>query len=345
MSPTNHVAWLQAPKAKLAVGTGPFPSPGPGEVLIKNLALALNPVESKIQQWAIFPIPYPGVLGSSFAGIIEGIADDVSDFHIGDRVVTSKPFTLGDPKYGPYQQYVLAKTPFLSKLQDKTSLEAAAATVSNLATVVGALTVTMGLDKPSLSERAASKGKKLLVYGGSSSVGGLAIQYATQAGYTVITTSSPRNMDTVNPLGASEIINHTQSSDKIIEALKAAGPYDYIFDTIALDSVTDIISHYLVSQGGGVYYNTNPGPPPKLPAGVERVAQSYPTLLEEEANRRIQRWFLEEYLPLSLAEGKIIPTKVEKVPGGLAAIQKSLDKFAAGTVSGVKMVIDPFEAQ
>jgi len=46
----NKAAWITAPKAKpLKVDTGPDAKPGPDEILVKNAAVAVNPVDWKIQ--------------------------------------------------------------------------------------------------------------------------------------------------------------------------------------------------------------------------------------------------------------------------------------------------------
>ncbi|KAF2432605.1 GroES-like protein [Tothia fuscella] len=343
MSLPNKAAWVPQATANLTVGPAPYPFPVPKHsILVKNESLAINPVEAAIQKYAIFLMEYPAILGSSFAGTVKAIGSSVKSFKVGDRVVVSKAFSNPSPLYGVYQQYALALPPYVSKLQDSTSLDDAAAIVSNLATTVGALTIAMGLDRPPLSGSASTNGKKLLVYGGSSSIGGLAVQYATQAGYTVITTSSLRNMSTVEQYGAAKVINHTQKTENILAAIEAEGPYDGIFDTIALPSVVGILSKYLEAHGGGVIYAVQP-PPDDLPAGVERKFFTYPGLLEDEANDEIRKWLFEEYLPKSLAEKRIIPTKVEKVSGGLCAIQGVLDKYNSTGVSGVKLVVDPFE--
>jgi NADPH:quinone reductase-like Zn-dependent oxidoreductase len=347
MPSVNKAAWISEAKADFSVGSAPYPpNPGPQEILVKNLSIATNPVEAKIQKFAMFPLEYPNILGSSFAGTIEAVGPEVDVFKIGDRVVVQKGLgpASADPKYGVYQQYALAKTPYVSKLEDKTSLDDASASIANVATVVAALTLVMGLERPLLSAKSNSIGKKLLVYGGSTSLGGLAIQYASQAGYIVVTTSSPKNKAAVKAAGPAKIIDHTQSTEEIAESLKAEGPFDYVFETVGTPLVVSLIAKQLESQGGGVIFSVMPALAPEdLGVGVERKFFPYSSLLEEEANDELRKWLYDDYLPKGLATGKIIPTKVEKLPGGLSALQSALDRHLSGSVSGVKLVVDPSE--
>lgn len=68
------------------LGTKDIPKPGPGELLIKVHAAALNPVDWKFQKYG-FPIEkYPTVLGSDGAGSVEEVGEGVQGFMKGDRV-------------------------------------------------------------------------------------------------------------------------------------------------------------------------------------------------------------------------------------------------------------------
>jgi hypothetical protein len=66
MSNANKAAWLtEAKQNPLKVDHAPMPSPGPDEVVIKNKAVAVNPVDWKIQDSGLFIQSYPNVLGMS----------------------------------------------------------------------------------------------------------------------------------------------------------------------------------------------------------------------------------------------------------------------------------------
>jgi NADPH:quinone reductase-like Zn-dependent oxidoreductase len=74
MPPTNEAAWLTAPTTTpLEVKAAPYTSPGPNEIVIKNAAVAINPVDWAIQARGptFFPhLKYPLVLGGDCAGTV-----------------------------------------------------------------------------------------------------------------------------------------------------------------------------------------------------------------------------------------------------------------------------------
>ena len=60
--------------------------PGPGEVLVKIHATALNPVDWKIRAYNFFITEYPAILGSDASGTIAGLGEGVTSFAVGDQV-------------------------------------------------------------------------------------------------------------------------------------------------------------------------------------------------------------------------------------------------------------------
>ncbi|MGO7515431.1 alcohol dehydrogenase catalytic domain-containing protein, partial [Rhizobium ruizarguesonis] len=68
----------------------PTPKPGPGEILIKIEASAVNPFDLILRQGFManfIPLPLPAVLGGDAAGTISALGDDpVTDRKAGDAV-------------------------------------------------------------------------------------------------------------------------------------------------------------------------------------------------------------------------------------------------------------------
>lgn len=165
--------------------------------------------------------------------------------------------------------------------------------------------------------------------------------YLSQAGYRVVTTSSPRNRSFVEELGATTIIDHTQDQRTLIDQLVAQGPYDVVVDFISIASTLAVTGRVVEAQGGGRLFTMQPGRE-DLPAGVERAFEPYSESLYEERNRELQKWVVEEYLPKGIARGLIKPLPIERVSGGLRGLNEGLRKTLESG-SGVRYVVDPWE--
>lgn len=281
----NLAAVIPAAKAPLEVQEVETYKPGPHELLIKNEIIAFNPVEFKIAKLGIFPIQYPAITGFSFGGTVEAIGPQVTSFKVGDKVAVKGDTGAVDNRYGAYQRYVIAGDETASKVPEGIDIAIPTSVALNLTTVVALFTGRAGLNKPSFDGSASAKGKKVLVYGGSSSFGSLSVQYVTQAGYTVVTTSSPKHKDFVSKLGAVKVVDHTQEQDALVKALVAEGPYDLIVDSISLPNTVAVNAAVVAAQGGGKLYTLQPAfGPETLPEGVTREFESWPTVLGEEKN-------------------------------------------------------------
>ena len=339
----NLAATLKTAKAPLEVHEVDTYTPGPREILVKNEVIGLNAVESKIAKLGIMPLDYPAILGSTFAGTVQAVGSEVTHPRIGQRVVVSKRFGVAGNQYGAYQRYVVVKDEMLSVIPGEMDPIIPASLMMNLTCVVGLFTGRAGLERPHLKESGSHRDGRVLIYGGSSSFGSLSIQYLSQAGYTVVTTSSPRNHDFVSKLAAAAIFDPTVDADKLVNDLIAAGPYDIIVDMISLTDTLTVNGRVLAAHGGGKLYVMQPVAQPKMfPKGVTPTFEPWSESLYEERNVSLREWVLREYLPQGLLDGAITPLPVEKVPGGLGGINRALDRMQSG-ISGVKLIVDPWE--
>jgi NADPH:quinone reductase-like Zn-dependent oxidoreductase len=336
MSPTNLAAVLPVKQGTITVGPVDYPTLQSGEVLLRNTVVAFNPVEYKIIRSGYFPIQYPAVLGFSYGGVVEAVDEAVTRVKKGDFVYTQ------NSKGGGYQRFSASNEKGVGKVDEK-YVEEAAAVVLNLRTIIGAA-VEAGLDRPKDSTTPnSSNGKKALVYGGSSSLGTLAIQYLVQAGYTVISTSSPGNNALVSGFGAT-VVDHTQSAEAVVEELKQHGPYDFAFDSISTPAATAINAAVLGAQSGDiVLYSVGPPPPADvvIPKNVSRVNKSWPGHLAA-TDPTYDEWVFTKYIPEAVAAGKLKSVPTEVVKGGLGAVDEALRKLEKG-VSGRKLILYPWE--
>lgn len=83
---SQKALFITEPKGALQLSTPPKPTAGKGELLVKNVAVALNPVEWKQIAYNFWIPSYPYVLGVDHAGIVEEVGEEVTNFKKGDRV-------------------------------------------------------------------------------------------------------------------------------------------------------------------------------------------------------------------------------------------------------------------
>jgi NADPH:quinone reductase-like Zn-dependent oxidoreductase len=86
-APNNQAAWLTKPGATLEIGDAPLPTAGPGEIVVRNVAVAINPLDWHMLDSGIFLKEWPAVFGCDVAGVVHEIGSGVSRFQKGDRVI------------------------------------------------------------------------------------------------------------------------------------------------------------------------------------------------------------------------------------------------------------------
>jgi NADPH:quinone reductase-like Zn-dependent oxidoreductase len=192
---------------------------------------------------------------------------------------------------------------------------------------------------------AGEQGKKIVIWGGSSAMGALSISYAKQAGYTVISTSSPHNFDLVKASGADFVFDHSDPST--LEKIRGLFPIDYWYDTIALkDSVSRIVK--ILAPEGQPVTKANIMvllPPvmfgsPELPEGITVQFHRFSTSALENADW--QEYFLSRGGFLEQAiKNNVLKGAIPEVIGGLDRVSEGIDKVHTG-VSGKKIVIEPW---
>jgi NADPH:quinone reductase-like Zn-dependent oxidoreductase len=291
----------------------------------------------------LFQPQYPLIVGFTFAGTVISTGPVVSSVKPSDRVVVARWGQAGIAnKFGALQKYALALEENTLKLEPEITFEDASGVIANLATVVSALNIYMGLSLPPVTGKAQKNGKRILVYGGSSAVGGLAVKYANDAGYEVVTTSSTANKKLVEERNAAHIIDHCQPKEDILRELRANGPYEGIFEAIGSQTTTQLMVE-LLRETGGQFFSTSPSPgDDQIPKNVQKTWAGYSeTLASQEANRALRVWYMESYLPEALKSRSVWPNPALWLNGGLNSAQEALDLLYGGKVSGRKVYLNP----
>ncbi len=366
----NTALWLNAKRADFTVAPAPYNEPLAGEILVRVRAIAVNPMDRLIQSVGDLMTPwiaYPFVAGSDVAGEVVAIGQGVTRFAIGDRVLG---YAAGADKghraaEGAFQAYVVLKDYMSSPMPDHLSFEAGAVLPLALSTAASGLFEQdlLALDHPSAAPRA--KGKTLLIWGGSTSVGSNAIQLAVAAGYDVITTSSPRNFGYVTGLGARQAFDYNSKSviADVINALRGRNLAGAL--AVGQGSAGKCITILGACEGNRFVAMANPPASfDNVPAGKGRLWHLAPTMARVivggiatafQARRNgvktkmiwgsallnsdVGPMIFDGFLPRALAEGRFVASPQPIVVGqGLGLIAEALARQLAG-VSAAKLVV------
>ena len=195
----------------------------------------------------------------------------------------------------------------------------------------------LGLDRPSPSPSPANKAERVLIWGASSAFGALAVQLASQAGYTVVGVASGRNAELAKSLGAAYFVDRTSAS--LIPDTVALGPYKTVL--AAADSAGDQIKlgEILAAQGGGHFLSTmGVRPGVELPPGVTGTFSQFIDDYLDPKHSEFTEWVWWNYLEDAFVNNWLKPLPIE-VKGGLSQVQAAWDLLREGQVSGRRLVI------
>ena len=194
------------------------PEPAAGEVLIEVAASAVNRADLLQRQGHYDPPPgtppYPGL---ECSGVITGLGEGVEGWTIGDQVCA---LLSG----GGYAEQVAVPAGQVMPVPDGVDLVTAAALPEVACTVWSNVFMLAGL-RPA---------ETLLVHGGSSGIGTMAIQLATAMGARVaVTAGSADKLERCRELGAEILVNYRD--EDFVEAVRAATDghgADVVLDTM-----------------------------------------------------------------------------------------------------------------
>ena len=201
------------------------PTARPGEVLVRVAAAGVNRADT-LQRQGHYPPP-PGeseVPGLEVSGVIEALGEGVEQWAVGDEVCA---LLAG----GGYAELVRVPVGQLLPVPEGVSLVDAAALPEVVCTVWSNVFLIANLQP----------GETLLVHGGSSGIGTMAIQLARQVGARVIVTAgSAAKLEACRELGAEVLVNYRD--EDFVEAVAQAT------DGEGADVILDIVGAKYLSR-------------------------------------------------------------------------------------------------
>ena len=156
--------------------------------------------------------PKRRILGAELAGEVAAVGTTASEFAVGDRV-----FGTSAGRFGAHAEFIC--------MRESAALahKPAAMTFEEAAAVCDGAMLALGC----LRQADLRKGRRILVYGASGSIGTAGVQLAKYFGADVTAVCSTKNAELARSLGADRVIDYTQQ-----DFTKSGETYDVIFDAV-----------------------------------------------------------------------------------------------------------------
>ncbi|NUP01610.1 MAG: NADP-dependent oxidoreductase [Nonomuraea sp.] len=203
----------------------PRPVPGPGEVLVRVHAAALNPPDwyarrgfANIPESVRPKVTLPFTPGSDISGVVAGVGPGVTEWREGDEVYGLIRFPrVGDHGGRGYAEYTTAPVGHLARKPVSVDHVGAAAVPMSGLTAYQYVHDVIGL----------APGSRVLVNGAAGGVGHFAAQLAADLGAYVIGVASGRHEAFLKDLGVAEFVDYTQ-----VAAEDVVRDVDVLIDTV-----------------------------------------------------------------------------------------------------------------
>jgi NADPH:quinone reductase-like Zn-dependent oxidoreductase len=310
----------------LKLGEIEKPTPKDNELLIRVRAASLNFIDS-------FLVRGPSVLrlvcglrkpkftgfGRDFAGVVEAIGSNVTEFKPGDEVFGAKS--------GAVAQYLCVR-------KDRTALKPANITFEQAGAVGWAgLTALQGLRTGKIHA-----GQKVLINGASGGVGTFALQIAKALNTEVTAVVSTRNVEIARTLGADYVIDYTKE-----DFTKREDRYDLLFDNVNNHSFSE---RRRILKPNGICVLAGIGSAGANQGQMWRIARGFgASFLSRFSQQKFARYTTTnnqadlKFLSDLMAQGKVTPF-VEKTYG-LSETAEALRYFGEGHARGkIAIIID-----
>lgn len=336
----NTLRWL----ANVAV-----PEITADQILVQTKAVALNPSDWKmIDNATVTPGP---ISGGDFAGVVVKRGSNVQDVQVGDRVFA---YVFGAnpayPSQGAFAEYVATVPDLCFRMPLSMDFETGASLGLGLMTV-GLVFKSFGLRPFELPSPNPRPKQHILVYGGSTATGTLAIQLFKHHGFLPVATCSPKNFDLVRGLGAEAVFDYASPTCKEDIRAYTNEKLAYAMDTIT-DSRATTVCYGAIGETGG-WYTALESFPERLRGRRKKVkpdwilcptifgeridlAGSYQRVAQPEDREFAVRWAT--HCTALLQAGKLQAHPIQVQSGGIQRIVDDLDLLRKKQVSGKKLV-------
>ena len=223
----------------------PDPTPGPGEVLCRVLAVSVNHLDLWVRRGMPgMPLPLPMIPGCDGTGEVVALGEGVTSFSVGDRVVLEPGYSSGESAHDlAGNDHLSADYRIRGEHSDGLDCELVVMPERHLTLIPEGLDPVAAAAVPLVfltawgmvvSRAALQAGETVLVLGGASGVGSAAIQIAKDLGARVVATAgSDEKLALVKELGADHAIDHRDEAwPKAVRAALEGGACDVVVEHV-----------------------------------------------------------------------------------------------------------------
>src|SRR5262245_30806354 len=243
-NPIKAIVYCDYGVANLKLEDIEKPVPNDDQILVKVRAVSVNPYDwhfiegtPKFMRAMIGGLRKPKDirLGVDFAGTVEGVGKNVTQYKPGDEVFGGST--------GAFAQYLCRRS------TGSVAPKPAGLTFEQAASInIAGITALQGVR----DQGKVQPGQKVLINGASGGVGTFAVQIAKSFGADVTGVCSSRNVDLVKSLGADHVIDYTKE-----DFTKSGERYDVMLDNVGNHSLSECRrvltpkGKYVLIGGGG----------------------------------------------------------------------------------------------
>jgi NADPH:quinone reductase-like Zn-dependent oxidoreductase len=248
----------------------PDPEPGPGQVLVRVRACALNQLDIWVLRgWAGLELEMPHWTGADVAGEVAALGEQVTGWEMGQRVVVEPGISTREDEFTRRGEHSLSRGySILGEQMRGGHAEYVAVPATNLMAIprgadeghawdfsqaAAPLLVSLTAWRMLIHRAKLRAGESVLIIGAGGGVNSMAIQIAKLAGATVYAlTSTERKMEMARQLGADVVLNYREDTrwSKTVYEMTGRRGVDVVVDNVGRATLAQ--SMRAVARGGRI---------------------------------------------------------------------------------------------
>ncbi|KAK2020709.1 zinc-binding dehydrogenase [Colletotrichum zoysiae] len=323
----------------------PCPPLGPHQVYVRTEAVAINPSDTKMTGDFVVP---NALFGADYAGTVVAVGSEVRGVEIEDRICGAQHSMYATmPFNGAFGRFNVTNGPVWLKLPPGWSCEAGSSLGASVSTA-GLAIRALGLPLP---DKPREMPAEVLVYGGSTATGTIAIQLLKLGNLLPIAVCSPKNFDLVKSRGAVEAFDYRDP--QCAEKIRAYTANNLMY---ALDCITTVESteacFKAIGRAGGNYVSLDPFQEHVATRKVVKTdwvlgpaifghGSTWPAPYGRPADPELKEfgaklWAVVQKL---VDEGMLQHHPLHVLQGGFETVIEGMERVKKGQVSGEKIVV------